>query len=263
VVLRRGEGRLRWLLSGLAALLLGVASVLHLAPDASRWFSGRTSELLGRLLDDLTPPSLPAGGWGELVSRSVETLQMSVVAITLAGLAAVLVALLAARGGTTPSRRVTGWLARQLLLVTRAVPPPVWALLVLFVVLPGPLPGALALGIYTFGILGRLFAEVVEELDRRPRDALAALGAPPSVSFGYAVLPAATGQLLAYALYRWEVTARETVVVGVVGAGGLGRLLEQQRAGFDHPAMTTTVLALVAVCVVVDLLSLAVRTSLR
>ena len=258
-----GSGRRRWQLSALAAAALGTVSVVHLAPDTSRWFSGRTLELLGRLVDDLTPPALPAGGWAELTDRSLETLQMSVVGITLAAAAGVLVALVAARGGTTPGRRVLGWAARQLLLVTRAIPPPVWALLVLFVVLPGPLPGALALGIYTFGILGRLFAEVVEELDRRPRDALTALGAPPSVSFAYATLPTAAGQLLAYALYRWEVTARETVVVGVVGAGGLGRLLEQQRAGFDYPAMTTTVLALVVMCVVVDLMSLAVRTSLR
>lgn len=82
-----------------------------------------------------------------------------------------------------------------------------WALLVLFVVYPGPLPGALALGIYTFGILGRLFAEVMEDLDHR--------------------------------------------------------LLEQQRVAFDYPGMAGTVLALVVVCIIVDLVSLAVRTSLR
>jgi phosphonate transport system permease protein len=240
-----------------------VGSVWHLAPDLSRWFSGRTLELLGRLVDDLVPPQLPEGGWTALLERTVETLQMSVVGISLAAMLGVAVALLAARGSGSPLRALLGWGARQVLLVTRAVPPPVWALLLLFVIFPGPLPGALALGIYTFGILGRLFAEVVEELDQRPRDALVALGASPMTSFAYASVPAAAGQLIAYTLYRWEVTARETVVVGVVGAGGLGRMLEQQRAAFDYDAMATTVLALIVVCVVVDLLSLAVRTSLR
>lgn len=240
-----------------------MASVWHLAPDLSRWFSVRTTQSLARLVDNMVPPRLPSGGWSQLVSRSVETLQMSIVAITIASVLGLLVALLAARGGTTPARRALGWTARLVLLLTRAVPPPVWALLVLFVIFPGPLPGAIALGIYTFGILGRLFAEVVEEFDQRPREALTEIGAPPLASFAYASVPAAAGQFIAYSLYRWEVTARETVIVGVVGAGGLGRLLEQQRAGFDYPAMTTTILALIAVCILVDALSIAVRSSLR
>lgn len=260
--LRRGDGRRRWQLSGVLALVLAVASVWHLAPDLSRWFSPRTTQSLARLVDNMVPPSLP-GGWSQLVSRSVETLQMSIVAISIASVLGLLVALLAARGGITPARRALGWVARFVLLLTRAVPPPVWALLVLFVVFPGPLPGAIALGVYTFGILGRLFAEVVEELDQRPREALAELGAPPLASFAYASVPAAAGQFIAYSLYRWEVTARETVIVGVVGAGGLGRLLEQQRSGFNYPAMTTTILALIAVCLLVDVFSIAVRSSLR
>jgi phosphonate transport system permease protein len=262
-LLRRGAGRRRWLLSTGLAVTLAAGSLWHLAPDLSRWFSARTLELLTRLVGDLVPPQLPAGGWSELVVRSLETVQMSVVAITLASALGVTVALVAARAATTPFRRSLAWAARQLLLLTRTVPAPVWALLVLFVIFPGPLPGALALGIYTFGVLGRLFAEVVEELDPHPREALTVLGAAPAASFAYAAVPAAAGRLIAYSLYRWEVTARETVVVGVVGAGGLGRLLEQQRAAFNYPAMATTVLALIVVCVLVDLASLAIRTAVR
>jgi phosphonate transport system permease protein len=130
-------------------------------------------------------------------------------------------------------------------------------------VLPGPLPGALALGLYTFGILGRLFAEVVENLDTGPRDALDQLGATPLTSFAYATVPAAGGQFASYSLYRWEVALRETVVVGVVGAGGLGRLLEQQRAAFSYPAMATTVLTLIVLSLIVDALNIATRRSLR
>ena len=253
---------LRW--QGSAALggILTVASVWHLSPDVSRWFSSQTLTRLGGLVDAMVPLRLPAGGWSELVSRSVETVQMSVLAVAVASVLGVLVALVAARGDRSGWRWAVGGAARLLLLVTRAIPPPVWALLVLFVVFPGPLPGALALGIYTFGILGRLFAEVVEELDHRPGEALTGLGAGAVQSFAYASLPAAAGQLTAYSLYRWEVTARETVVVGVVGAGGLGRLLEEQRAAFDYAAMTSTVLALVAVSLLVDAVSHAVRRSL-
>ena len=261
--LRRGDDRRRWRLSAVLGLALAAASVWHLGPEVSRWFSGRTVHLLGRLLDDLTPLRLPRGGWPALVDGSVETLQMSVLAATLATVLGVPVAFVAARGSAAGWRSVRSWLARFLLLVARAVPAPVWALLVLFVVLPGPLPGALALGLYTFGILGRLFAEVVENLDTEPRDALAQLGATPLTSFAYATVPAAAGQFGSYSLYRWEVALRETVVVGVVGAGGLGRLLEQQRAAFNYPAMATIVLTLIVLSLLVDGLSVAIRRSLR
>jgi hypothetical protein len=102
------------------------------------------------------------------------------------------------------------------------------------VLFPGPVPGAVALGIYNFGILGRLMAEVVENLDPAPGAALRALGASPASVFGYATLPLSVARFASYSLYRWEVAVRETVVVGVVGAGGLGRLLEQQRAAFNY-----------------------------
>lgn len=136
-------------------------------------------------------------------------------------------------------------------------------MLALFLFLPGPLPGALALGAYNFGILGRLCAEVVENLDRRPHDQLVASGAPPLSAFGYGIVPEASGRFLSYGLYRWEVAMRETVVVGVVGAGGLGRLLEDQRVAFDFGGMAGTVLALIVLSALVDMLSTAIRHSLR
>ncbi|HEY6747313.1 MAG TPA: ABC transporter permease subunit [Mycobacteriales bacterium] len=148
-------------------------------------------------------------------------------------------------------------------LVARAIPPPVWALLLLFVILPGSLPGAVALGIYNFGILGRLFAEVVENVDPRPAAALRLAGAGAVGTLAYATVPMAAGKFAAYALYRWEIAIRETVVVGLVGAGGLGRMLEERRAGFDYPAMLTILLTLIVLSVLVDLLSSSARRALR
>lgn len=246
-----------------AGVALIAASYAQLRPDLGRLFAARTRTLLADIAGSAWPPAAPADGWGGLVRRAVETVEMSVLAIAGGATVAVLAAFVAARGGETLARRALAAVARQLLLVTRAIPPPVWALLVLFVVFPGPLPGALALGIYNFGILGRLMAEVVENLDPRPGAALRALGAQPGSVFAYATMPLSAARFAAYALYRWEVAVRETVVVGVVGAGGLGRLLEQQRAAFNYPGMLATVLALVAVSVLVDLVSAAARRSLR
>ncbi len=259
---RRGtSGRVR--LSVLGGTALVVASWVLLRPDLGRLFGARTRDLLAEVATSAWPPALPPDGWGGLARRAVETVQMSLIAIALASALAVVVAFVAARGGTTRRRRAVAGAARLVLLATRAVPPPVWALLFLFVLFPGPLPGALALGAYNFGILGRLMAEVVENLDPRPERSLRALGASSLSAFAYATVPLATSRFAAYSLYRWEVAARETVVVGVVGAGGLGRLLEQQRAAFNYPGMLATVLALVAVSVAVDLTSAAARRSLR
>lgn len=259
---RRGSPRLVRR-STVAAAALALASVVHLGADLGRLVSSRTRTLVVDLAGDAWPPSLPSGGWNELVRHTIDTVQMSLLAIALASTLAIVVAFVAARGGRTRPRRLVAAVARLLLLVTRAIPPPVWALLVLFVLFPGPLPGAVALGIYNFGILGRLTAEVVENLDPRPAGALAALGAGGAQSFAYGVLPVAFGRFAAYSLYRWEVAVRETVVVGVVGAGGLGRLLEQQRAAFDFSGMLGTVLALIVVSVVVDWISAWARRSLR
>ena len=259
---RRATGR-QVRASLLAAAALIVASFLHLRPDLGRLFAGRTRTLLGDIASSAWPPAAPADGWGGLLRRSIETLEMSVLAIAIGGTLAVLAAFIAARGGETPSRRVVASVARQALLVTRAIPPPVWALLVLFALFPGPLPGGVALGIYNFGILGRLMAEVIENLDPAPGAALRALGAKPASVFAYATMPGSAARFAAYSLYRWEVVVRETVVVGVVGAGGLGRLLEQQRAAFNYQGMLATVMALVAVCILVDLVSAAARRSLR
>ena len=189
---------------------------------------------------------------------------MSLLATVLAASAGLTVAVLAARSPTAGfGRRALAFLARGVLLLCRAVPPPVWALLVLFVLYPGLLPGAVALAAYNLGVLGRLMAEAQESLPRQPVTALQAQGAGASGAWLYAVLPRVLPKDLAYALYRWEVATRETVIVGLVGAGGLGQLLAFQTAGFDWPAVTATLLALVALTLVVDLLSTLARRACR
>jgi len=258
---RATRRRVRASVVGGAALVLG--SFVQLHPNLGRLFSRQTRTLFADIAGASWPPASPADGWYGLLHRSLDTVQMSLLAIAIGGTLAVLAAFVAARGGDTLLRRAVAGIARLALLITRAIPPPVWALLVLFVLFPGPLPGAVALGIYNFGILGRLMAEVVENLDPAPGAALQALGSSPSAVFAYATVPQSAARFAAYSLYRWEVAVRETVVVGVVGAGGLGRLLEQQRAAFNYRGMLATVIALVVVSVVVDLVSAAARRSLR
>jgi phosphonate transport system permease protein len=165
--------------------------------------------------------------------------------------------------------RPTAWaiagrlLTRTILLMARAIPAPIWALVALFVLFPGILPGAIALGIHNLGILGRLKAETIENLDTRPLEALKAQGAPDSLVFLYGVLPLSLPRFLAYDLYRWEVCMRETVIVGLVGAGGLGRVLTEQLSSFDYRGTIVTLGGFLVLTFLVDAISAQVRRSLR
>lgn len=257
-------------------VLLVVASAAHLRIDLTTLWAHRVWELFTDIARSTWPIDLGASEAARLARLGLETLGMSIVAAAIATSLGMGIAFFAAttftradeKGGTFANKvarvaqRAGQISARAVLLFCRAIPPPVWALLFLFVLLPGPLPGAVALGLYNFGILGRLMAEVVEDLDPRPERALGAMGVRPAHSFVYSVLPRTVPRFATLALYRWEVTIRETVVVGLVGAGGLGRLLQDQLSSFDYSAVAATLLTLIALTFVVDLISAAMRKSL-
>lgn len=270
------RGRQDRLLSSsiLIAVVLVPVSAWWVGLEPNLLWSGSSWRHAGDLVASAWPPSFGAGGIAELARLSAITVAMSLIAMLVAFWGGALLAFPASNlprwgrrsAGSRTSR--TGRLAvlllcRLLLIVQRAIPPPVWALMFLFVLYPGILPGALALGVYTMGVLGRLMSEAAENLDGRPLRALRAHGASELHVFCYGVVPAATPRFVAYGLYRWEVTIRETVVVGVVGAGGLGLLLDQQLSTLDYRATVTTVATIVVLTMIVDVISSAVRRSIR
>ena len=279
VSLRRRPSRRYARASLLGAVAATVYAVWALDLRLLSLVDARARRLFGDLVSEAFPPRLPPGGWSALIDALVDTVQMSLVAIGLAAVIAGPVSFLAARpdrgrrvgralaarpdrGGGVKGRAVAGAL-RGLLLVMRTCPPPLWAFVVLFVVFPGPLPGGIALGLYTVGVLGRLGADVVENSDPAPARSLRAAGASATSAFAYGTVPTVAPRFASLTMYRWEVVQRETVVVGLVGAGGLGRLLAEQNAAQDEAAMLTTVLTLVAAAFLVDLVSTRIRAALR
>lgn len=255
------------------AVLIGLSS-WWVGLDIAVLWSGEAWRFGIQLLSDAWPPSVGDTGVGGLLMLAGVTLAMSIVAITIAFALGALFAVPAStpaqgrdhveRGVVARIARKTAMLAsRFVLVVLRAIPPPVWALLLLFVMYPGILPGAIALAVYTTGVLGRLMAESVDNLDARPLRAIRSTGASASKVFCYGVIPAAAPRFVAYGLYRWEVTIRETVVVGVVGAGGLGLLLDHQIGAFNYAGALTTLATLILLTLVVDITSAAIRRSVR
>jgi phosphonate transport system permease protein len=128
---------------------------------------------------------------------------------------------------------------------------------------PGVLAGALALGIHNFGIVGKLCSEVVEELDPGPARALRAGGAGPLQVLAYAVIPQALPRFLTYALYRWEVVIRTTIVVGFVSAGGLGREFRLAMSFFHYTDVAMILATYFVLVLLVDLASSGLRALAR
>lgn len=258
----------------LMALALVVFCFWYVRADFSKFYSPRTWRLLTQIIEDSWPPDFSE--FSQMFALASQTLAMSVLAITFAGIGGLLLSFPAANNFLLPggifvnaASAVSGWwglvvlfVCRFLLLVARAIPEPIWALLLLFALFPGILPGAIALGLHNFGILGRLMAEGIENLDDKPVRAIANAGATAPQTFLYGVLPRTLPRFVAYLLYRWEVCIRSTVIVGLVGAGGLGRLLAEQLSSFDYSGAIATLAVFIALTFAVDLISSAVRRSL-
>lgn len=284
--LRKGKPRRNKVTSSAVLLVIFLLILLVLVPfcfwvvqaDFSKLWSPRTWSLLEDIAQSSVPPTISWEILRQLVLLSGQTVAMSILAIAFAGIGGILLSFPAAynfflpggligAAGQNSVRQILAWigllLTRSVLLICRAIPAPIWALVLLFVLFPGILPGAIALGLHNMGILGRLMAEVNENLDQRPLLALKAQGTPASLVFLYGVLPLTITRFLAYILYRWEVCTRETVIVGLVGAGGLGRLLTEQLSSFDYRSVIVTLGVFVLLTFGVDWVSGVARRSLR
>ncbi len=146
-------------------------------------------------------------------------------------------------------------LARGLLSVFRAIPEFVWALIFVRAVGLGAFPGVLAIGVAYGGILGKVYAEILEGVDPRPVEALQAAGASRLGLVVYGILSPALPAFISYTLYRWECAIRASAILGFVGAGGLGQQLELSMRMFDFAEVLTLLVILAGLVAGVDVLS--------
>jgi len=196
-----------------------------------------------------------------------ETLQMSIMAISFATIGMILTVIPAARNAADGTLALTkkwyNWpvfgLIRFTYIFSRAVPELIWAMLIIFVFKPGILPGALALAMHNFGILGKLCAEVIEDLDLRPVRNLASCGASTGQILIYGVIPIVMPKFITFILYRWEVIIRTTIVVGFVGAGGLGHQFKLSMSWFHYTEVTLLLICYLLLVFLADLLSSGLR----
>jgi len=239
-----------------AFLVLASVSVAYLDIDLSR--IGESVAAVPDIADRAWP--LETSIMGEAFAAAVETLWMAVIGTTLASLAAVPIAVLAARN-TSPHPLLRA-AARGVVVVCRVIPDIAFALFFVASTGIGPLPGILALALHSIGMLGRLFTEAVERIDPGPLEAATASGANPLQRLAAGVLPQVTPPFLSAVLYRLDVNFRGATLLGFVGAGGLGLLLQKYGgAPTTYPQLLATVAVIMACCLAFEGVSVFLRRA--
>ncbi|HEV7814671.1 MAG TPA: ABC transporter permease [Janthinobacterium sp.] len=151
---------------------------------------------------------------------------------------------------------------RWLLVLLRSVPELVWALLFVRIIGLGPTAGVLAIALTYCGMLGKVYSEILESSDAQASDALLANGSGRLAALLYGALPAAGSELVSYTMYRWECAIRGSVVMGFVGAGGLGQRMDESMRNLAGGEVSAMLLVFVALVALADLVSAMLRKRL-
>jgi phosphonate transport system permease protein len=263
------------LFTGVAAFL--VWSYHGAGIDLLQLFSRDSFGQILIYIKKLVPPDLSAKVLHDAFKGIIETFAISFMGTLLAVLIALSIVFFAARNliysgllyemepkqGWKKAARLLPYLAaKSLLNVLRTIPEMVWALIFVFLVGLGPFPGVLALGVHTGGVLGKLFGEVLEDVNSQPIESLQATGASRLQILFYAILPQVLPQFISYTLYRWEVNIRVAAVLGLVGAGGLGQRIHIAISLFLENQLLTLIIAVYLLVTLVDYLSAYLRRKL-
>jgi phosphonate transport system permease protein len=256
----------RRLVLGMLALPLAVASFAlagftpHILTDAG--LATRLTDFVGRML----PPDLTWAFISSLGTALVQTIAISLMGTLIGVVLAVVLAVpatstLALVRSDSPGRhrvidRVLRWLlfwsTRLALNILRSIPELVWVLMCILAVGIGPFAGTIALGLHTAGVLGKLYAETMEEVPLRPVEALHSLGARPLQVLVWAIWPQARPMLSSYTVLRWEMNLRASTILGLVGGGGLGQAIYNNvQLGF-YTRLSTLILLIYALVLASD-----------
>lgn len=259
----------------LTLFLVSVLSIHGLGLDLSLLFA---ADGLGQILSyftELYPPDLSRKFLGEVFLASVETVAISIMGTFFAIIIAIAFTPFAVRalsfaeslsGGRKGRRGAfrgsVVFLSRTVLNLLRSIPELLWAIIFILIVGLGPFAGVLALALHTGGVLGKLYADVLENVDPGPVEAISATGAGRLKVLFYGVLPQALPQCLSYTLYRWEMNIRAAAILGFVGAGGIGLLFYKSISLFHTDRVLTLIVVVFLMVNLVDSLSLFLRKRL-
>ncbi|PWG65110.1 phosphonate ABC transporter, permease protein PhnE [Sediminicurvatus halobius] len=207
------------------------------------------------LADRMVPPDWPY--FLQIIAPMVETINIATLGTILGAALSVPVALLAAQNTTV--NQATLWLARVIVVGSRSVNELVWALLFGVVFGPGPTAGMVAIAVSSVGFTSKLIAEGIEEIDEGQVDAIRATGAGRGQVLIYGVLPQVMPTIIGVLTFRWDINIRQSSIIGLVGAGGIGITLNNQMNSFAWDNVTVILIAIFAVVMASEWVSAKLR----
>ncbi|MBL8343719.1 MAG: ABC transporter permease [Rubrivivax sp.] len=245
---------------------------LFVATEFKPWIlvEQKNLEVTGQFLASFVPPAHGREFLWMVAKESWATVAMATVGMTLALVIAIPLTLLSARAlsiSALSGRMARGpfWLrqlVRWALIVLRSVPELVWALVFVRVVGLGPTAGVLAIALTYGGMLGKVYGEILESGDAHVTDTLLRNGSSRLQAFFYGLLPQNAAELTSYTVYRWECAIRSSVILGFVGAGGLGQQLDNSMKMFNGGEVLTMLAVFVALVALADRVSAGLRRAL-
>lgn len=201
------------------------------------------------------PPSLER--LGPILLALLDTINIAVLGTMVAVVLAMPVAYVGARN-VTPAASLY-WLARVIVVASRSVDTLIWAMVLVAIFGPGPLAGVLAVAFRSIGFLGKLVAEAIEEINWGPVEALQSVGASRSHVLVYAVIPQVLPSFWAVTILRWDVNIRESTVLGLVGAGGIGLLFQWAMESFRWSTVSFILITIVITALFGELITAMLR----
>ena len=210
------------------------------------------------LLERMWPPRIeePRLVW----EAALETFLMAFAGTALGVLLAIPVAILSANNITR--NPVIRGVARAIIVITRALPELILALIFVRVYSIGVLPGVLALGVHSVGMLGKLFSDAIEQIEPGPREGVQATGAGRTQEFVSGVWPQILPSIIAVSLYRLDINFRASTILGLVGAGGIGLQIRAHQGSLDYPQLLGVTLVIIVMILAVEVVSTSIRSMI-
>jgi phosphonate transport system permease protein len=253
---RREAKRQGGLVAVVVAVCVGALAITGFF-DAQRFIDGGPA--IAQLASEMVPPNFAR--WRHWMRPLLDTLAMSIAGTALAVLISLPLSLLAAPN--TSAHPLLYRVVRTLLAALRSVPEIILGILFVAAVGFGALPGVLALGLHSVGMVGKFYAEAIEHVDPKPLEAARAAGASRLQVITHAVLPQVLPQLADITIYRWEYHFRASAVLGIVGAGGIGFELMAALRLIKYDEVSAILLTILACVVVVDGIGAQLRKKLK
>jgi phosphonate transport system permease protein len=257
---RRGGPRARALRWIVVAVLGAVAVWSLVSTDVGPTSLVRGREGAARLVSGLFPPDLDGELLSLVLDAVIETLQIAVAALLIGAVLALPLAILIAGNVEAP-----GWLsgiARYTATTLRGVPELLWALLFVAAVGLGPAAGVYAISLHATGLLAKLWSEQMEAVDPGPVEALRMTGSSRLAVTLLAIVPQARANMTSQLLYQWECNVRASIIVGFVGAGGIGQALGVALRLFRYQELATLMIAILLIIIGQDRISRIVRARM-